>query len=87
MDRVTTAAQPTLADRRAAALQALARREPPARQRYPGETQPSGDLPNDPWQAEAYLAATRWLEVDCEPIWDLDDAVTADTIQHDGRYL
>ena len=55
-----------LADRRAAALNALARRTPPAQQRYPGETQPSGDLPDDPWQAEAYLAATRWLD-DEEP--------------------
>ena len=74
---MTTAAHSTLADRRAAALQALARRTPPARQRCPGETQPSGDRPDDPWQAGAYLAATRWLDdaADCEPIWDLDDAV------------
>jgi hypothetical protein len=50
----------SLADRRTAALTTLARRTPPA-QRYPGETQPSGDLPDDPRQAEAYLAATRWL--------------------------
>jgi hypothetical protein len=51
----------SVADRRVAALTALARRTPPAQQRYPGETQPSGDLPDDPQQAEAYLAATRWL--------------------------
>ncbi|MFJ9012299.1 hypothetical protein [Streptomyces canus] len=56
----------SLAARRTAALTALARRTPPARQRYPGETQPSGDLPDDPQQAEAYLAATRWLD-DEEP--------------------
>jgi hypothetical protein len=56
----------SLADRRTAALTALAGRTPPARQRYPGETQPSGDLPDDPGQAEAYLAATRWLD-DEEP--------------------
>lgn len=57
----------SLADRRTAALNALTRRQPPARQqRYPGETQPSGDLPDDPWQAEAYLAAHRWLD-DEEP--------------------
>lgn len=53
----------SLADRRTAALNVLARRQPPAGQRYPGETQPSGDLPDDPWQAEAYLAATRWLGI------------------------
>ena len=52
----------SLADRRAAALNALTRRTPPAQQRYPGETQPSGELPDDPWQAEAYLAAARWLD-------------------------
>jgi hypothetical protein len=51
----------SLADRRTVALGALARRTPPA-QRYPDETQPSGDLPDDPRQAEAYLAATRWLD-------------------------
>lgn len=50
------------AGRRAAALNALARRTSPARPRFPGETQPSGDLPDDPWQAAAYLAATRWLD-------------------------
>jgi hypothetical protein len=54
----------SLADRRTAALTALALRTPPAQQRYPGETQPSGDMPDDPWQAEAYLAATRWLDAD-----------------------
>jgi hypothetical protein len=51
----------SLAARRTAALATLARRTPPARQRFPGETQPSGDLPDDPRRAEAYLAATRWL--------------------------
>lgn len=56
----------SLADRRAAALNALAERTPPAQQNYPGETQPSGDMPDDPRQAEAYLAATRWLD-DEEP--------------------
>lgn len=55
-----------LANRRTAALNALAQRTPPAQQRYPGETQPSGDLPDDPCQAAAYLAATRWLD-DEEP--------------------
>lgn len=54
----------SLADRRTAALNALAQRTPPAQQRYPGETQPSGDMPDDPQQAEAYLAATRWLDDD-----------------------
>ncbi|MEU2780571.1 hypothetical protein [Streptomyces sp. NPDC007110] len=48
--------------RRTAALAALEQRTPPARYRYPGETQPSGDLPDDPRQAAAYLAATRWLD-------------------------
>jgi hypothetical protein len=52
----------SLADRRAAALNTLAHRTPPARQCYPGETQPSGDLPDDPGQAAAHLAATRWLD-------------------------
>lgn len=73
---MTTAEQSNLAERRTAALRALARRAHPARQRYPGETQPSGDLPDDPWQTEAYLAATRWLDpADCDPMWDLDEAV------------
>ena len=54
----------SLAARRAAALNALARRQPSAGQRFPGETQPSGDMPDDPWEAEVYLA-----ERDC-----LDDA-------------
>ncbi|MFI0268599.1 hypothetical protein [Streptomyces luteogriseus] len=53
----------TLTERRAAALKALTtRRATTTSQRFPGETQPSGDLPEDPWQAEAYLAATRWLD-------------------------
>jgi hypothetical protein len=52
----------SFADRRTAALGALAHRTPPARQRYPGETQPSGDLPDNPGQAAAHLAATRWLD-------------------------
>lgn len=54
----------SLDDRRAAAIRALAHRQPPTQQRYPGETQPSGDLPDDPDQAEAYLAATRWLDIE-----------------------
>lgn len=53
----------SLAARRAAALAALASRQPPAGQRFPGETQPSGDMPDDPWEAEVYLA-----ERDC-PDW------------------
>ena len=57
-----------LAERRAAALTALARREPPAQQRYPGETQPSGDMPDDPWQAEAYLAERDCLYADVLPV-------------------
>jgi hypothetical protein len=52
----------TLADRRTAALNALAHRTPPDRQYSPGETQPSGDLPDDPGQAAVHLAATRWLD-------------------------
>lgn len=52
----------SLADRRTAALNTLARRTPPAQQRYPGETQPSGDMPDDPWQAAAYLAARDCLD-------------------------
>lgn len=51
----------TLDDRRAAALTALRRRTPPPAQRYPGETRPSGDMPEDPWEAEAYFAE-RWTE-------------------------
>ncbi|MFJ4682016.1 hypothetical protein [Streptomyces sp. NPDC088789] len=54
----------SLADRRAAALIALAHQTPPDQQRYPGETRPSGALPDDPWQAAAYLTATRWLQDD-----------------------
>jgi hypothetical protein len=65
----------SLAARRTAALTALARRTPPARQRYPGETQPSGDLPDDPQQAEAYLAATRWLDDDALRFHVTDEAV------------
>ncbi|MFE6126776.1 hypothetical protein ACFQ6Q_00665 [Streptomyces sp. NPDC056437] len=45
----------SLAERRAAALQNLTRRKPPTPQRYPGETTPSGDLPDDPWAAARYL--------------------------------
>lgn len=48
-------------ERRAAALRALSRRTPPPVQRYPGETRPSGDMPEDPWRAEAYFAE-RWPE-------------------------
>lgn len=55
-----------LADRRTAALNALAQRTPPAQQRYPGETQPSGDMPDNPWQAAAYSAARDCLD-DEEP--------------------
>jgi hypothetical protein len=51
----------TLADRRTAALGALAHRTPPTRQFSPGETQPSGDLPDDPGRAAMRLAASRWL--------------------------
>jgi hypothetical protein len=47
----------SLADRRAAALDQLARRTPSQEQRYPGETRPSGDMPEDPWEAARYLAA------------------------------
>ncbi|MGA5670023.1 hypothetical protein ACPCTG_31650 [Streptomyces pseudogriseolus] len=54
----------TLADRQAAALTALRQRATTASPRFPGETQPSGDLPDDPDRAEAYLAATRWLDTD-----------------------
>lgn len=52
----------SLAARRAAALDALARRRPPAGQRFPGETQPSGDMPDDPWEAEVYLAERECLD-------------------------
>ncbi|MFF8679530.1 hypothetical protein ACF07F_16625 [Streptomyces sp. NPDC015237] len=51
----------TLADRQAAALAALASRIPPSR-RFPGETQPSGDMPVDWRQALAYLDARDRLE-------------------------
>ena len=54
----------TLAARRTAALRALNQRPTPAQHRYPGETQPSGDLPDNPDQAEAYLTANRWLDLD-----------------------
>ncbi|MFC7906432.1 hypothetical protein [Streptomyces nigra] len=56
----------TLADRRAAALRALTHRAAPGQHRYPGETQPSGDMPDDPVRAEPYLSARRW-DVDDEP--------------------
>ncbi|WP_185832514.1 hypothetical protein [Streptomyces sp. WAC 04229] len=46
----------TFADRQAAALAALASRTPPGR-RFPGETQPSGDMPVDWRDAVAYLDA------------------------------
>lgn len=46
----------SLTERRAAALNALSHRTATPPERFPGETQPSGDLPEDPWQAEAYLA-------------------------------
>ena len=54
----------SLADRRAAALSALGRRKPPAPQRYPGETQPSGDMPDDPWKVAAYFAERDCLYAD-----------------------
>jgi hypothetical protein len=54
----------TLADRQTAALAALRRRPDTAGTRFPGETHPSGDLPDDPDRAMAYLAATRWLDID-----------------------
>ena len=54
----------TLADRQTAALTALRQRATTVGTRFPGETQPSGDLPDDPDRAEAYLAATRWLDTD-----------------------
>lgn len=65
----------TLAERRAVALEELSRREPPARQRYPGETQPSGDMPDNPWQADAYFAERHRLDAldDCEPDWTDND--------------
>lgn len=47
----------SLADRRAAALTALARQSPADPHRWPDETKPSGDIPDDPQQAAAYLAA------------------------------
>lgn len=46
---------PSLDERRAAALNALAQR--PSTSRFPGETQPSGDLPDDPEQAARILNA------------------------------
>lgn len=51
----------SLDERRSAALTALRQRTPPSVQRYPGETRPSGDMPEDPWEAEAYFAE-RWIE-------------------------
>ncbi|MFJ2279264.1 hypothetical protein ACIOEZ_34510 [Streptomyces sp. NPDC087866] len=46
---------PSLDERRANALAALAQR--PTASRFPGETQPSGDLPDDPEQAARILNA------------------------------
>ncbi|WP_157849398.1 hypothetical protein [Streptomyces violaceorubidus] len=51
----------TLADRQAAALAALTRRQPPA-ELYPGETRPSGDMPVDWREALAWLNARDRLE-------------------------
>ncbi|MEF9521334.1 hypothetical protein [Streptomyces sp. RB13] len=51
----------TLAARRAAALAALARRQPSAEQ-FPGETRPSGDMPTDWREAVAYLDARDRME-------------------------
>ncbi len=51
----------TLADRRSAALNRLAHRPPPTDQ-FPGETQPSGDMPLDWPQALAWLDARDRLE-------------------------
>ena len=59
----------SLADRRTAALTRLAGKQPPAQQRYPGETQPSGDMPDNPWQAEAYLAARDCADDTNLPAW------------------
>lgn len=61
--------------RRTAALKALTRRTPSPQPRYPGETQPSGDLPDNPRQAEAYLVATRWL--DDEPATGAQDGAAS----------
>lgn len=51
----------SLADRRAAALDALSRRQPPARQ-FPDETRPSGAMPTDWREALAYLDTRDRLE-------------------------
>ncbi|MFF6966236.1 hypothetical protein ACFY9G_23075 [Streptomyces anthocyanicus] len=51
----------SLAGRRAAALDVLARRQPPAGQ-FPGETRPSGDMPTDWRDALAYLDARDRME-------------------------
>lgn len=55
----------SLAGRRSAALDALARRQPPA-EPGPGETRPSGDLPVDWRDALAYLAARDRMEEGAE---------------------
>lgn len=59
----------SLAERRAAALAALTQRRSPAgpcdRPNWPPETRPStGDFPDDPSEAEAYLAARA-----LPPVW------------------
>ncbi|MEV4041492.1 hypothetical protein [Streptomyces sp. NPDC049744] len=51
----------SFASRRAAALAALARRQPPA-EPGPGETRPSGAMPTDWREALAYLDARDRLE-------------------------
>jgi hypothetical protein len=56
----------TLADRRAAALAGLSRRQAPAEERFPGETQPSGDMPTDWRGAAAYFDARHCPKQDQE---------------------
>ncbi|GHC40126.1 hypothetical protein GCM10010348_79220 [Streptomyces anthocyanicus] len=56
----------SLAARRTAALDALARRQPPAGQ-FPDETRPSGEMPTDWREAVAYLDARDRMEGGEEP--------------------
>lgn len=51
----------SLTDRRAAALDALSRRQPPAGP-FPDETRPSGEMPTDWREALAYLDARDRME-------------------------
>lgn len=46
----------SLADRRTAALAELARQRPAGPHPWHAETKPSGDVPDDPWEAAAYFA-------------------------------